>query len=496
MKKAIFIFIVLAFTGANLKAQNCNNIGFENGTRSNWGFAQGDITYNSLPCIICATVVGAVATIVTNTSSIGTQCTNGIDNYGGFPVVYPDGGSYSLKLSNDSASNKMEQASYAISVTPQNANLEYHFAAVLQRGSLPTHSAPYFAIEVYNLSGYQISCANYMTDSTTVVGWQVSPVDNSVYYTTWQTVHLNLLPYIGQTIRIDFNVSDGNDYYVNSFGYVYLDASCNVGVITNSSSLCHGGLPVTLYGPTGMTSYNWSGPVTGSLDSLVTSTPGDYTLTTTSQSSCPSPILSYSLILNQAPTINYSLAQDTAPHTWDVYPTYTGGTPPYTYSWNWGDGTSIDTSAYPSHTYAVAGTYSICATITDANGCTDTACQNEAVYRAAYNNTLSNMVYVNVLNSNHATAINQLTGTNEELLVYPNPAQNNLQVAVNNVQIKELSFYDVLGNVVITQTIQATPNPSKERNGMTIDVSSLQKGVYFIQLKTADKTYITKFIKE
>ena len=78
-----------------------------------------------------------------------------------------------------------------------------------------------------------------------------------------------------------------------------------------------------------------------------------------------------------------------------------------------------------------------------------------------------------------------------QVTVYPNPAQNSLQVAVNNAQIKELSLFDVLGNEI------PIPNPFQRKgNEATIDVSSLQNGVYFVQVKTGSKIYNTKFIKE
>jgi len=44
--------------------------------------------------------------------------------------------------------------------------------------------------------------------------------------------------------------------------------------------------------------------------------------------------------------------------------TATGGTPPYSYSWNFGDGTT-STAQNPSHTYSSAGTYTATLTVTD-----------------------------------------------------------------------------------------------------------------------------------
>src|SRR5574343_344443 len=49
----------------------------------------------------------------------------------------------------------------------------------------------------------------------------------------------------------------------------------------------------------------------------------------------------------------------------------TGGTGPYTYSWNYGDG-STGTGQTVSHTYATAGSYQASLTATDANGCPTT----------------------------------------------------------------------------------------------------------------------------
>jgi PKD repeat protein len=43
----------------------------------------------------------------------------------------------------------------------------------------------------------------------------------------------------------------------------------------------------------------------------------------------------------------------------------TGGTAPYTYSWNFGDGTATGTAQNPNHTYTTAGNYTATLTVTD-----------------------------------------------------------------------------------------------------------------------------------
>jgi len=51
----------------------------------------------------------------------------------------------------------------------------------------------------------------------------------------------------------------------------------------------------------------------------------------------------------------------------------TGGTPPYTFDWDFDDGSPHDTTQNPSHTYTAAGTYQVTLTVTDAVSTTATA---------------------------------------------------------------------------------------------------------------------------
>jgi hypothetical protein len=72
-----------------------------------------------------------------------------------------------------------------------------------------------------------------------------------------------------------------------------------------------------------------------------------------------------------------------------------------------------------------------------------------------------------------------------QVTVYPNPAQNSLQVTLaGNNKILEINLFDLLGKEVLTP---------KEK---VIDVSNFKNGIYFMQVKTSDKIYTTKFIKE
>jgi len=51
-----------------------------------------------------------------------------------------------------------------------------------------------------------------------------------------------------------------------------------------------------------------------------------------------------------------------------VFTNTTVGTPPITYTWDFGDGASIVTDVHPTHTYTAAGVYTVVLTATDVNG--------------------------------------------------------------------------------------------------------------------------------
>jgi hypothetical protein len=181
---------------------------------------------------------------------------------------------------------------------------------------------------------------------------------------------------------------------------------------------------------------------------------------------------------NPTPTVTYTLTADIAPHTWDAYPTYSPNV--VSARWYWGDGT--DTMAlYPSHTYSVAGTYSICVAAYSACGDSAVSCQNDAVSRSGNNSPYSNMVYINVLNGNQTTGIKQVTGINE-VSIYPNPTSNQFSIEANTTDKLTLYLYDVNGRLVLSNTPRPAGTPLNGRNVYTIDVSSLNEGVYTISI--------------
>src|ERR1700757_84503 len=231
--------------------------------------------------------------------------------------------------------------------------------------------------------------------------FSIAPTSASVALTDYNDgeayIHPNLLQPGTYTVTYNFTPSTASGCAMVTGTFIFTIASTLTLTVT-SATICAGThAPLTA---SGASTYTWT-PATGlniTTGASVVANPTVttiYTVTGTNAAADSMGTATTTVTVNPPPTITYTLVQDVAPHTWDLFYTTTGSTGPYTYSFNWGDG-STSNAAYPSHTYSVAGTYSICATVTDANGCTSTYCENDAVFRSGNNSTYSNMVYINV----------------------------------------------------------------------------------------------------
>jgi gliding motility-associated-like protein len=102
---------------------------------------------------------------------------------------------------------------------------------------------------------------------------------------------------------------------------------------------------------------------------------GSYTVTlvVTNASGCKDSLVRNNFVSIVPPKIN-SIAnvpyRGCAPYTLNTSANITSNDPVVSYAWNFGDG-ATSTAANPSHTYSVAGTYTIKLKITTQNGCVD-----------------------------------------------------------------------------------------------------------------------------
>ena len=91
---------------------------------------------------------------------------------------------------------------------------------------------------------------------------------------------------------------------------------------------------------------------------------------------------------------------------------------------------------------------------------------------------------------NCTVAVNELIMDNEELIIYPNPA-NQLLVISSSLLVKEVRIFNVLGECVLMNEQLTTNNKQ-----LTLAVSSLAKGIYFVEATTEKGILREKFIKE
>jgi len=105
---------------------------------------------------------------------------------------------------------------------------------------------------------------------------------------------------------------------------------------------------------------------------------------------------------------------------------------------------------------------------------------------------VSNLNFDNCIKiGNPVLAINDPSVQAPQIKLYPNPAND--FIAVNNISLLDkniaVKISDVFGNLVLQQQLVGNAH------GETILISSLNSGVYVAEIKSADKTYYQRFIK-
>jgi hypothetical protein len=141
--------------------------------------------------------------------------------------------------------------------------------------------------------------------------------------------------------------------------------------------------------------------------------------------------------------------------------TYTGSTTGIdSVVWSFGDG-ATSTAMNPTHTYAVADSYDVCV-IAYTNCGTDTACQEVHIAPSGIANI-----------------------TNSAVLVYPNPATNELYIE-NASSGTVIRLFDIMGRQVYIGTVIS--------NKQVINTGNLVPGTYLLQLTDADGNRVMRTI--
>ena len=85
----------------------------------------------------------------------------------------------------------------------------------------------------------------------------------------------------------------------------------------------------------------------------------------------------------------------------------------------------------------------------------------------------------------------EITGIDENIStmeIYPNPVNDNLNI-VTEAEIEDVVVYDIYGRHQVTET------PSHQGN-LTIDLSNLKSGIYFVKINTEKSNIVKRIIKQ
>ena len=140
-----------------------------------------------------------------------------------------------------------------------------------------------------------------------------------------------------------------------------------------------------------------------------------------------------------------------------------------TWEWEFGDGNTAST-ANPQHTYAQEGTYAVCLTVTDANGCAGTYCDSVAI-----------------------VSTSQPEARAMGLRLWPNPARD--LVYLETEQLTGASLHIQLRDI-LGKAVREFPGRYPVGDKVSISVAGLQPGIYFVEVREGGMTWVGKVIVE
>ena len=284
--KYIIVLLLIGF-GFIIKIQaQCVNADFHTGDFTNWTGSVG--TYSSTNGVYSPTGLTIVAgTVNTNTyttdlgrQTIITQPLTDPETKN-LLIETPPGGGYSCRLGNprtgscDGGEAQEEQLSYTYLVNSTNFIFTYQYAVVLHdpsssASSHTEYTMPKFSIAILDSLGKVVdtTCGvyNVYPGASNAVGFtkcSPDPLDkcdnttaDEVLWKNWTSVAIDLSPYVGHHITINFSTRDcnPNGSAGKHFGYAYISCTCDAFKLTQTCV----GLSDMVIAPPGYVSYVWS----------------------------------------------------------------------------------------------------------------------------------------------------------------------------------------------------------------------------------------------
>jgi hypothetical protein len=101
-------------------------------------------------------------------------------------------------------------------------------------------------------------------------------------------------------------------------------------------------------------------------------------------------------------------------------------------------------------------------------------------------------IITNTTQNNFQTVVTTINQNNDanQLKVFPNPANELLNINLQNSVIENCIISNALG-----QTVFSSANEINSNHNIQLNISHLSAGVYFVKVSASDGSYNAKFIK-
>lgn len=255
-KRVLELLIVLMMIiNCSSYAQCPPNIGFEKGNFDNWETLKGSIDgagnitmFPQAPDFFNHVMLSAA-----NDGKLN-------DEYGGFPVVCPNGSGYSVKLGTASGGRDAHGLSYTFTVpkTSGDYSIIYNYAVVLENPPHQPHEQPLFSVKVFNVTDNRYeNCGSFQfIAAANLPGFKLSNAGRpNVYYKDWAPITLKLPGFEDKTLRLEFTINDCT--LGGHFGYAYIDINENCTTPITGNVFCTDVTSMTLTAPYGFQGYRW-----------------------------------------------------------------------------------------------------------------------------------------------------------------------------------------------------------------------------------------------
>ena len=457
-----FFFLLLTITDEKASAQDttiCPNSNFNDGTFNNWHGCYGLF---SNPCTNPGFLLGGAHPLHKIIAAPGWIDSN---TCGGLSNIFP-GDSYVARIGDtmyttnpNNTIKKEAELRYPVTVSSTSYLFIYRYAVVLQTGGHSSNMQPDFRVEVTDSTGTLLDSCGYFyfpapNSGAPPPGWHLCNGD--VYWKDWTTVGMDLTPYFGQIVYINFR--SRGCWYNTHFGYAYVSAFC--GYLVVHTAMCESDTSAVLTAPPGFT-YLWStGETTTSITVPHPITGTAYSCILTALNGCQVTItdtLTYTVIHTN---FTHGSACTNTPTTFSDS-SYVNQNSVVNWRWDFGDGSPVVTDiANPSHTYTNAGTFNVKLVSFSTEGCKDSITKQVVVDTLP---TINNPVNWKQICSNQGTNIILTTNVINALYTWTATASSGSILGYSDMSIPTPGPIDqiLVNNGLQTDSVTYTIIPHK-----------------------------------